>query len=117
MEICKSDLQGLSSSVEESRPGVTTYTLADGRRMHLLGEGRLVNLACADGHPIEIMDLSFALQLEAAIYVANNAMEPGLHDVPPEIDRAVVEAKLASLGLVIDRMTEEQEAYMRSWRE
>lgn len=117
VEICKSDLQGLSSSVEESRPGVTTYTLADGRRMHLLGEGRLVNLACADGHPIEIMDLSFALQLEAAIYVANNAMEPGLHDVPPEIDRAVVEAKLASLGLVIDRMTEEQEAYVRSWRE
>ena len=117
VEICKPDLLDLSSSVEEARPGVETYTLKDGRRIHLLGEGRLVNLACADGHPIEIMDLSFALQLESAVFLAKNTLEPGLYDVPEAIDRAVMEAKLASLNIRLDRMTPEQEEYMKSWVE
>lgn len=117
VEICKPDLRGLASSVEETRPGVETYTLQDGRRIHLLGEGRLVNLACADGHPIEIMDLSFALQLESAVFLAKNTLEPGLYDVPEDIDRAVMEAKLASLNIRLDRMTSEQEEYMKSWVE
>ena len=117
VEICKPDLLDLSSSVEEARPGVETYTLKDGRRIHLLGEGRLVNLACADGHPIEIMDLSFALQLESAVFLAKNTLKPGLYDVPEAIDRAVMEAKLASLNIRLDRMTPEQEEYMKSWVE
>ena len=117
VEICKPDLDSLTKSVEETRPGILTYVLKDGRRLHLLGEGRLVNLACADGHPIEIMDLSFALQLESAIHMAKNTMKPGLYDVPAEIDRAVMEAKLASLNIALDTMTPEQEAYMKSWVE
>lgn len=117
VEICKPDLLDLSSSVEEARPGVETYTLKDGRRIHLLGEGRLVNLACADGHPIEIMDLSFALQLESAVFLAKNTLKPGLYDVPEAIDRAVMEAKLASLNIRLDRMSPEQEEYMKSWVE
>lgn len=117
VEICKPDLLDLSSSVEETRPGVETYILKDGRRIHLLGEGRLVNLACADGHPIEIMDLSFALQLESAVFLAKNSLKPGLYDVPGAIDRAVMEAKLASLHIRLDRMTPEQEEYMKSWVE
>jgi adenosylhomocysteinase len=117
VEICKPDLLDLSSSVEETRPGVETYILKDGRRIHLLGEGRLVNLACADGHPIEIMDLSFALQLESAVFLAKNTLKPGLYDVPEAIDRAVMEAKLASLNIRLDRMTPEQEEYMKSWVE
>ena len=117
VEICKPDLKALSVSVEAARPGVETFTMADGRRLHLLGEGRLVNLACADGHPIEIMDLSFALQLESAIHVAKNKMAPGLYDVPEEIDRAVMKAKLDSLGIGLEKMTPEQEEYMKSWVE
>jgi len=117
VEICKPDLDSLTTSVEETRPGILTYVLKDGRRLHLLGEGRLVNLACADGHPIEIMDLSFALQLESAIHMAKNTMKPGLYDVPAEIDRAVMEAKLASLNIALDTMTPEQEEYMKSWVE
>ncbi len=117
VEICKPDLLDLSSSVEETRPGVETYILKDGRRIHLLGEGRLVNLACADGHPIEIMDLRFALQLESAVFLAKNSLKPGLYDVPEAIDRAVMEAKLASLHIRLDRMTPEQEEYMKSWVE
>lgn len=117
VEICKPDLEELSVAREESRPGVATYVQPDGRRLHLLGEGRLVNLVCGDGHPIEIMDLSFALQLESAIYLTKNTMAPGLYHVPAEIDRYVMESKLASLGLAVDSMTAEQEAYMRDWRE
>ncbi|HPE67649.1 MAG TPA: adenosylhomocysteinase, partial [Synergistales bacterium] len=117
VEISKPDLDSLTESVEETRPGIRTYVLKDGRRLHLLGEGRLVNLACADGHPIEIMDLSFALQLESAIYMAKNSMKPGMYDVPAEIDRSVMEAKLASMNITLDTMTPEQEAYMKSWVE
>ena len=117
VEISKPDLLALSRSVEESRPGIQTYTMQDGRRLHLLGEGRLVNLACADGHPVEIMDLSFSLQLESAIHVSSARLAPGLYPVPPEIDRAVMEAKLASMDIRLDVMTPEQEAYMKAWEE
>lgn len=119
VEICKNDLADLAVSVDEARPNVETYRMADGRRLNLLGEGRLVNLACGDGHPIEIMDLSFALQLESAIHSWRYGRDgkPGLMDVPKAIDRAVVETKLQSMGLSIDVMTEEQVAYMADWRE
>ena len=117
VEISKPDLAALSDHVEHLRDNIDTYVMKDGRRINLLGEGRLTNLACADGHPIEIMDLSFSLQLEAALHVYTHKLEPGLYPVPEETDRAVMESKLAALGIEIDTMTPEQREYMRSWQE
>lgn len=119
VEINKRELAALAVKHELARANIETFTLADGRRLNLLGEGRLVNLACGDGHPIEIMDLSFALQLESALYVNEHgrALKAGLMDVPEEIDAAVMETKLASMGLSLERLTEEQRAYMADWRE
>ena len=117
VEISKPDLSALADHKEQLRDNIDTYVMKDGRRINLLGEGRLTNLACADGHPIEIMDLSFALQLEAALYVYTHKMEPGLYPVPVETDRAVMESKLAAIGVTIDQMTEEQVEYMKSWQE
>ena len=119
VEINKHELAALAVKHELARANIETFTLPDGRRLNLLGEGRLVNLACGDGHPIEIMDLRFALQLESALYVNEHgrALEAGLMDVPEEIDAAVMETKLASMGLSLERMTDEQRAYMADWRE
>ena len=120
VEISKPDLQALADHTEKLRDNIDTYVMKDGRRVNLLGEGRLTNLACADGHPIEIMDLSFSLQLEAALHVYQHKMDgmaPGLYPVPAETDRAVMEAKLAALGVHIDTMTDEQVEYMKSWQE
>ena len=117
VEISKPDLAELSDHVEHLRDNIDTYVMKDGRRINLLGEGRLTNLACADGHPIEIMDLSFSLQLESALHVYTHKMEPGLYRVPEETDRAVMESKLAALGIEIDTMTPEQKDYMKSWQE
>ncbi|RRD66245.1 adenosylhomocysteinase [Fretibacterium sp. OH1220_COT-178] len=117
VEISKDDLAGLADRVEQLRENIDTYVMKDGRRLNLLGEGRLTNLACADGHPIEIMDLSFSLQLEAALHVYTHKMAPGLYAVPEETDRAVMESKLAALGITIDTMTPEQVEYMKSWQD
>jgi adenosylhomocysteinase len=117
VEICIPDLESLAVRISESRPNVRTYETADGRRLHLLGEGRLVNLAAADGHPIEIMDMSFALQMASALYLARTRLEPGLYPVPEELDSLVARTKLDSLGLSLERLTEEQRAYLQSWRE
>ncbi len=119
VEIDKKELKALSVKQEEARPNIETFTMADGRRLNLLGEGRLVNLACGDGHPIEIMDLSFALQLESALYVHQHgrALKSGLMDVPAEIDERVMKVKLSSMGLALEELTEEQKAYMNDWRE
>ena len=117
VEISKPDLAELSDHIEHLRDNIDTYVMKDGRRINLLGEGRLTNLACADGHPIEIMDLSFSLQLESALHVYTHKMEPGLYRVPEETDRAVMESKLAALGIEIDTMTPEQKDYMKSWQE
>ena len=119
VEISKPDLAALSVKKTLARANIETFTMADGRRLNLLGEGRLVNLACGDGHPIEIMDLSFALQLESAIYLAKHGAElkPGLMDVPAEIDSAVMETKLSAMGISLEKLTDEQVAYMDDWRE
>ena len=117
VEISKPDLEALSSRIEHLRDNIDTYVMKDGRRINLLGEGRLTNLACADGHPIEIMDLSFSLQLESALHVYTHKLEAGLYPVPAETDRAVMESKLAALGIEIDSMTPEQAEYMKSWQE
>ena len=119
VEIDKNALADLAVKRDEARVNIETFTLPDGRRINLLGEGRLVNLACGDGHPIEIMDLSFALQLESALYVNEHGrkLENKLMDVPEEIDRRVMVVKLAAAGITLDQLTEEQRAYMADWRE
>ncbi|EFC92279.1 adenosylhomocysteinase [Dethiosulfovibrio peptidovorans DSM 11002] len=119
VEISKSDLTSIASSVSEVRPNVTCYRTKDGRNIYLLGEGRLVNLAAGDGHPIEIMDLSFALQLLSALHIqrSHGDMESRLYPVPEDIDRLVVSTKLESLGVSLDELSESQKAYMVDWRE
>ncbi|MCM2465637.1 adenosylhomocysteinase [Methanoculleus oceani] len=114
------DVEWLESHADSvvRRDGIDTYLL-DRKAVHVLAEGRLVNLATPKGmgHPVEVMDLSFAVQALSAEFIAKHGRElaPGVHDVPSAIDEAVARLKLASLGLSIDRLTPEQETYMSSW--
>ncbi len=117
VEVYVPDLKEIASETLASRDNIDTYILPDGRRLHLLGEGRLVNLAAGDGHPVEIMDLSFAMQLLSAIYISKEKLEPGLYNVPEELDKNIAELKLESLGIEIEKLTEEQAEYLNSWRE
>ncbi|GAB6875662.1 adenosylhomocysteinase [Thermaerobacter litoralis] len=119
VEIAKPDLEALARRVEDGRPGVRTYVLEDGRRLHLLADGRLVNLAGGDGHPAEIMDLSFGLQLLALAWVDREAdrLGPGVFPLPEELDREVAALRLAALGVAIDTLSPEQAAYLAGWRE
>jgi adenosylhomocysteinase len=95
------------------------FTLSDGRRIHLLADGRLINLAAAEGHPASVMDMSFANQALAAEFMVRNhaALEKRVYPVPEEIDREIARVKLAAMGVAIDRPTAEQERYMTSWEE
>ncbi len=117
VEINLQELAELAESVGEVRPGIDQYTLADGRKINVLGEGRLVNLACGDGHPIEIMDLSFAIQTLAVKYVMEHHGElgPKVYSIPAEIDAVVARHKLASLGIDIDELSAQQQKYLSSW--
>ncbi len=117
VEICIPDLQRLAQEVTDPRANIRTYRMEDGRSINLLAQGRLVNLAAADGHPIEIMDLSFASQLLAARHVLENGIEPGLYELPLELDREVARLKMEALGLKLECFTPEQEAYLRGWEE
>ena len=111
-------LEGLSKSKRRMRPDLDEYLLKDGRRLYLLGEGRLVNLAAAEGHPSEVMDMSFADQALTAEWVwMSPKLEVRVHDVPEEIDRKVARLKLMTMGMGIDELTEEQIKYMSSWEE
>jgi adenosylhomocysteinase len=119
IEIDLAGLEALATSVEEVRPGVTGYTLADGRQLNVLAEGRLVNLAApvALGHPVEVMDQSFGVQ---ALCVRELAEEgagytPGVHAVPDALDRRVAEIKLAAEGVAYDTLTAAQRTYLDSW--
>ncbi len=118
VEVSVRDLESTAVRKREVRPCVTEYTMPDGRRLYLLGEGRLVNLVCGDGHPAEIMDMSFSLQALAVEYLVKRSgeLEPGVHVLPREIDEKVAEIKLASMGIQIDKLTEEQRRYLESWR-
>ena len=106
-----------TGGVREVLPLVDQHVLADGRRLNLLARGRVVNLAAAQGHPAEVMDLSFALQALAAEHLVREGggLTPGVHPVPPAIDRDVARLKLAALDVEIDVLTPEQEAYRTSW--
>lgn len=99
------------------RPLVDAYILPSGRTIHVLGQGRLVNLACAEGHPASVMDMSFAVQALAAEWAATRKapLEVRVHEVPEELDRRVATLKLRSMGVSIDRLTAEQKAYLSSW--
>src|ERR687886_226939 len=107
----------LSRSHRPARAFVEEYELKDGRRGYLLADGRLLNLAPAEGHPAAVMDMSFANQALSAAWVVqqHGSLTPGVYDVPQEIDREVARLKLASLGVRIDELTEEQQRYLASW--
>jgi adenosylhomocysteinase len=112
-------LETMSLAKRQTRESVDEYTLRDGRKIYLLGEGRLVNLAAAEGHPAVVMDMSFANQALCAEYMAKNAktLDPKVHTVPKDIDRAVARLKLESMGVAIDHLTVEQENYIAYWSE
>ncbi|HEY32517.1 MAG TPA: adenosylhomocysteinase, partial [Dehalococcoidia bacterium] len=112
-------LESLSRSHREVRPFVEEYELADGRKLYLLGEGRLINLAAAEGHPASVMDMSFANQALCMEHLAKNrgALETRVYSVPPEIDKEVARLKLDAMGIAIDTLTPEQEKYLTSWDE
>jgi len=115
VEISKTDLNSMADSVSEVKPSITEYKIGD-KRLYLLAEGRLVNLAAGDGHPAEIMDMSFALQTLTMEYIAKNhtKLKAGIYDVPAEIDKRVAAMKLAAHGIRIDKLTKEQKKYINS---
>jgi adenosylhomocysteinase len=119
VEIDVPALEALAASKSQPRDNVEEYRFGDGRRLRLLAEGRLVNLAAAEGHPSAVMDMSFANQALCAEYFVRNRgqLPSGVHDVPSEIDREVIRIKLAALGVAIDTLTPEQQTYLSSWRE
>jgi adenosylhomocysteinase len=112
-------LEKLSKSRKMARPFVEEYTLRNGRRVYLLADGRLVNLACAEGHPASVMDMSFADQALCAEYMVKNAkkLEKKVYDVPKSIDQQVAKIKLEAMGVKIDKLTPEQVKYLASWNE
>src|SRR5213596_122382 len=118
-EISKADLDRLSKTKKKVRELVDEYVFRDGKRIHLIAEGRLLNIAAGQGHPVEIMDMSFAIQAVSAGYLADHAttLRPRVYPVPAALDLKVARLKLRSLGIGIDRWTKEQRTYLDSWRE
>ncbi|MFC1912448.1 adenosylhomocysteinase [Chloroflexota bacterium] len=112
-------LEKMAKSKRRIRDFVDEYTLGDGRRLHVLGEGRLINLAAAEGHPASVMDMSFANQALCLAHMVKNKgrLEQKVYPVPEEIDKEVARLKLQAMGVDIDRLTPEQEGYLASWDE
>jgi adenosylhomocysteinase len=119
VEIDKAALADLATGTRRIRQFVDEYTMADGRRLHLLGEGRLVNLSAAEGHPAAVMDMSFANQALAAEWVVKQrgTLEPRVYEVPVDIDKDVARLKLHAMGVEIDTLTDEQDRYLHSWEQ
>jgi adenosylhomocysteinase len=119
VEIDKTALAGLAVRTRRIREFVDEYTMADGRRLHLLGEGRLVNLSAAEGHPAAVMDMSFANQALAVEWVVKHQAElgPEVYPVPVDIDKEVARLKLHAMGVEIDTLTAEQDSYLHSWQQ
>ena len=116
VEVDKAYLESTALKKECARKNIDCYYMPDGRKLYLLAEGRLVNLAAGDGHPAEIMDTSFALQLLTARYIADNyrTLEKRVYNVPEELDKRVAQLKLSSMGVAIDQLTQEQINYLYS---
>ena len=116
-EINLSALDGMAESVRTVRPSLEEYRLRDGRKLFVLGEGRLVNLAAAEGHPAAVMDMSFANQALSAEHLVSHARElqPNVYPVPEEIDREIARLKLAAMHIAIDSLTAEQAQYLSGW--
>jgi len=118
-EISRADLEAAASEVKKVRDSVVRYKLKDGKKVYLLAEGRLVNLAAGQGHPVEIMDMSFAIQALSAAHLALHygEMDNKVYRVPDDIDYGVARMKLDAIGIQIDKLSDEQISYMSSWRE
>jgi adenosylhomocysteinase len=112
-------LEEMSKEKRLVRPFVEQYVLSDDRRINLLGEGRLINLAAAEGHPASVMDMSFANQALSVEYIVKNAdkLEKKVYSVPQDIDREIARLKLDAMGVQIDTLTPEQQKYLNSWEE
>jgi adenosylhomocysteinase len=117
VEINVNDLEEMSTSKKQIRDCVEEYTLSDGRRIYLLAQGRLVNLVCAEGHPAEVMDMSFSNQALSVKYLVKSAgeLKPLIYRVPKDVDMKVAELKLKSIGVTIDKLNERQTEYMKSY--
>ncbi|AKG91784.1 adenosylhomocysteinase [Geoglobus ahangari] len=118
VEIAVNELEDMAVSVRELRPNLREYDLGN-KKLYLLADGRLVNLVAGDGHPIEVMDMSFSNQALAVEYIAKNAdrLEKKVYRMPEELDRLVAKLKLETMGVRIDELTEEQKRYLSDWRE
>jgi adenosylhomocysteinase len=119
VEIGVKDLERLAKKKREIRPNNVEYTLRDGRRLYLLADGRLVNLGAAEGHPSEVMDMSFATQFLSLIYLAEKGrdLQPGVYPVPEEHEREIARTKLETMGMKIDTLTGDQDRYLHDYRE
>jgi len=116
VEINIEDLEALAKTKNEAvRNHVDEYILADGCKLYLLAQGRLINLAAAEGHPASVMDMSFATQALTTEDMVKHKKSVGVHEVPSEIEDWIAETKLASMGIQIDELTEEQKEYLASW--
>jgi adenosylhomocysteinase len=112
-------LEAMAIEKLQPRPFVDQYILEDGRRINLLGEGRLINLASAEGHPSAVMDMSFANQALASEFLLKNRGEipNGVHALPEDVDREIASLKLKAMGIELDQLTPEQDRYLSSWEE
>jgi len=117
VELDLEGLEGITKSKRELRPLVVEHLLKNGRRINVLGEGRLINLAAAEGHPSSVMDMSFANQALSLEYMikSKTSFENNVFPVPEAIDKAIAKEKLAAMGVKIDRLTPEQKRYLASW--
>ncbi len=117
VEINTGDLESISTGKKRIRENVEKYTLRNGKSLYLLAEGRLVNLAAAEGHPSEVMDMSFSNQALAVRYLLENDLTPGVHTIPAKIDEGIADLKLKTMGIDIDTLSEQQKTYLESWGE
>jgi adenosylhomocysteinase len=119
IEIDLAGLGNIASSRRPTREFVEEFVMRDGRRIYVLGEGRLINLTAAEGHPASVMDMSFANQALSVDYLVKNhaQLEKAVFPVPAELDRQIAKMKLEAMGVNIDRLTLEQEQYLSSWSE
>jgi adenosylhomocysteinase len=119
VEIDLETLGSMASSRRETRQFVEEFSMRDGRKLYVLGEGRLINLAAAEGHPASVMDMSFANQALCAEYMVKNhaTLEKKVYSVPEEIDKSVAKMKLEAMSVQIDKLTLEQEEYLAGWAE